>query len=194
MGTEPIVGRPRDRGLDDAILTAALDVLGEGGFDALSFSAVADRAGTTRPAIYRRYATRADLAVAALGSLSRATVPARTGDHLVDLTAELTAFRDAIEAAQGIALVATALQASADPEVIDRYRQVVVAPRRARLAAILDDAHRAGSLDAPPRDRANAVTMCTGSWYAWRLAGEDPPRDWPRRTAALVWRSLGGQP
>jgi hypothetical protein len=41
-------------------------------------------------------------------------------------------------------------------------------------------------------DREVALTMLTGSWYARCLAGADEPADWPRRTAALIWRALGG--
>ncbi len=37
-----------------------------------------------------------------------------------------------------------------------------------------------------------AITLCTGSWYARALAGLPPPPDWPGRTAALVWRAVGG--
>jgi len=39
-----------------------------------------------------------------------------------------------------------------------------------------------------------AVTMCTGSWYARALAGSRPLRNWPLRTAVLVWRAVGGSP
>ncbi len=34
--------------------------------------------------------------------------------------------------------------------------------------------------------------MGTGSWYARALAGDSPPPDWPARTAALIWRAVGG--
>jgi hypothetical protein len=36
--------------------------------------------------------------------------------------------------------------------------------------------------------------MLTGSWYARCLAGDPEPENWPRRVAALVWRSVGGAP
>jgi hypothetical protein len=39
-----------------------------------------------------------------------------------------------------------------------------------------------------------AVATCTGNLYALQLAGAPVPRDWPRRTAALVWRACGGTP
>jgi hypothetical protein len=68
-------------------------------------------------------------------------------------------------------------------------RQRVVARRRARLRKILDRA----LLDADA-DLDIALAMLTGNWYARALAGDPPPRRLSYRTAALVWRALGGQP
>lgn len=59
---EPRRGRPRDTDADEKILSAARELLAEGGFDAMSFEAIAKRAGVTRPTIYRRWATKAHLA------------------------------------------------------------------------------------------------------------------------------------
>jgi hypothetical protein len=67
----------------------------------------------------------------------------------------------------------------------------VIAPRRRRLRVILERAQQFGLIDVAA-DLDVAVTMCTGSWYARALAGDDPPPDWPARTAVLVWRAVGG--
>ena len=193
MEATPIgVGRPRDHALDESILRAARELLAEVGFDALSMLSVAQRAGTTRPAIYRRYPDKATLAIAAIASLADAIAPAGTGDHLADLTAELRTFRSGIASINGLALVATVLNDGTDPAVRTAYRASVVAPRRRRIAAILDAAHTAGRITAGAADRRVAVTMCTGSWYAFALAGQQPPKNWPERTAALVWAAVGG--
>jgi tetracycline repressor-like protein len=65
------------------------------------------------------------------------------------------------------------------------------APRRRRLRLILERAQRLGMIDADA-DFEVAVTLCTGSWYAGAVAGDAPPPNWPQRTAALVWRAVGG--
>ncbi len=187
-----VAGRPRDHQLDESILRAARDLLAEVGYDGLSLLAVAQRAGTTRPAIYRRYDDKTKLAIAAIASLADASVPEETGDHLADLIAELRSFRSGIAAVNGLALVATVLNDSTDPAIRSAYRESVVAPRRRRIGAILDAAHAAGIVTADEADRRVAVTMCTGSWYAFALAGQRPPKDWPARTAALVWTAVGG--
>ncbi len=189
----PSRGRPRDEALDQAILDAAAELLAEVGYEALTLSDVASRAGTTRPALYRRHATKADLVIAAIGSLSEATAPRPTGDHLVDLEAELASFRDGITLVSGVPMVGAMLHGSVDPGVRDAYRVQVVAPRRARLRTILDAAADDGAIDASDAERGLVVAMAVGSWYAHALAGDDPGDDWARRTASLVWRALGGQ-
>ena len=59
-------GRPPNPDLDRAILEAALQVLSDVGAEAFHISAVARRARTTTPAIYRRFAGKAELLFAAL--------------------------------------------------------------------------------------------------------------------------------
>lgn len=184
------MGRPRDDQLDARILRAAADLLNESGVQGLTFEAVAARAGTSRPAIYRRFDSLTDLTVTALGTIAPSAGGERTGDHLADLTAELDAFRAAIIRLGSINVAASVLLDTTDLSISATYRRTVVQPRRRRLRQILEDAAQAGLLDADPQDLAVAVTMCTGSWYAHALAGTEPPDDWPERTATLVWRAL----
>jgi AcrR family transcriptional regulator len=54
-------GRPRDPRIDGAVLRATADLLEEIGYLQLTIGAIAERAGTTKPAIYRRWPTKAHL-------------------------------------------------------------------------------------------------------------------------------------
>lgn len=54
----------RSRRTRAALLTAAQAILQERGFEALTMTAVADRAGVTRRAVYMHFASRADLVAA----------------------------------------------------------------------------------------------------------------------------------
>lgn len=60
--------RTRRRGeeLDEALLEAAWEELEERGVAAFTYDAVAKRAHTSRPVLYRRWATREDLIIAAI--------------------------------------------------------------------------------------------------------------------------------
>lgn len=49
------LGRPRDPRIDEAVLDAVRNLLLEVGYAGLSLTAIAERAGTTRPALSRRW-------------------------------------------------------------------------------------------------------------------------------------------
>ncbi len=59
-------GRPRDETIDQELQTAALILFAEGGLAAVNFDQVAKRAGASRAALYRRWATREALVTSAL--------------------------------------------------------------------------------------------------------------------------------
>jgi len=190
-GSPGAAGRPRDPGIDAAVLAAARRHLATHGYEAMSVVAVADEAGTTRQALYRRWPTKADLATAAIASMSQAADRPDTDDPYADLVAELAAFHAGVTRPNGLSMVGSMLQDGTDAELRDLYRVRVVAPRRRRLRHILQRAAAVGLL-APDADVDHAVAACTGILYALHLAGRRIPRNWPERTAAFVWRGLGG--
>jgi AcrR family transcriptional regulator len=61
-----IVERRRGKALEDALLDAAWSELREGGYARFTIEAVAARAHTSRPVLYRRWPNRAELAVATI--------------------------------------------------------------------------------------------------------------------------------
>ena len=82
--TAPL-GRPREARLDEAIAAATLDLLAERGYNRLTLAAVAERAGTTTPAIYRRWRSKADLVVQVVFRTEGDDVIADTGDLETDV-------------------------------------------------------------------------------------------------------------
>lgn len=187
----PTRGRARDPEIDARIMAVAGRHLARHGYAALSLTAVADEARTTRQALYRRWPTKASLAAAAVRATADADPGETSPDPLADLQAELENFCRGVSRPGRLSLVGTMLQDSTAAELRDHYRAQVVAPRRARILAILRRAQEAGLVDADA-DLEVAVTLGPGSWYARALAGDPPPPDWPARTAALIWRAVGG--
>lgn len=186
-------GRSRDAGIDTRVLAVAYRHLSANGFEALSLTAVAQEAGTTRQALYRRWPDKASLAAAALATAADLGPAAASQDPLADLAAELADFQRGVSQPGRMSLVGTMLQDSTAPALMARYQGEVIAPRRRRLRAILQRAQQLGLIDADA-DLEVAVTMGTGSWYARALAGDPPPSHWPARAAALIWRAVGGSP
>lgn len=190
-GERVAAGRPRDPDIDAAVLEAARRQLAVHGYEAMSLVAVADEAGTTRQALYRRWPSKADLATAAIASMAGATESHDSDDPFADLVTELTAFHRGVRRPNGLSLVGSMLQEGADPELRALYRQRIVAPRRRRLRHILDRAAELGLID-PGADLDTAVAVCTGTLYSMHLAGRRGDRAWPKRTATFVWRAVGG--
>ena len=186
-------GRARDPGIDARVLEVAASHLAAYGFEGMSVAAVAEEAGTTRQAVYRRWTGKAELVVAAMAAVTDQRFGAATEDPFADLVTELANFQRGVSRPGRLSLVGTMLQDSVDADARARYRTQVIAPRRRRLRDILERAQRLGLIDSAA-DLDVAVTMSTGSWYARALAGSSPPRNWPNRTAALVWRAIGGVP
>ncbi|GAB3250681.1 TetR/AcrR family transcriptional regulator [Nocardioides dilutus] len=54
-------GRPRNPRIDEAVLRAAAELVVEVGYADLTIAAIAQRAGTSKPAIYRRWPSKAHL-------------------------------------------------------------------------------------------------------------------------------------
>lgn len=67
--TESAARKTRRHGeeLEGALLDAAWEILIERGYTGFTYEAVADRAATSRPVLYRRWSTVEDLLLAALG-------------------------------------------------------------------------------------------------------------------------------
>src|SRR5580693_10631580 len=59
-------GRPRDEGREQAIRDAAIELLAEVGYDAMSIEAVAVRARSSKATIYRRWPGKAELVAEAI--------------------------------------------------------------------------------------------------------------------------------
>jgi len=165
--------------------------LAQNGYEGMSLTAIAEEAGTTRQALYRRWPTKADLATAAVAAMSGTAERHPSEDPYADLVRELDAFRRGISRPDGVSMVGTMLLLSADPELVGYYRERIVAPRRARLREILERAKGQGLL-ADDADLDAALGMFTGSWYARALEGVRPLPRWAERTAAIIWRGLGG--
>ncbi len=81
----PKVGRPRDTRLDAAIVAATVALLEERGYSDVSLAAIAERAGTTTAAIYRRWGSKSELVARAVFRTDGDDVVADTGDLAADL-------------------------------------------------------------------------------------------------------------
>jgi AcrR family transcriptional regulator len=118
------VGRPRSAQAHQAIITAALELLVEKGFDGMSLEAVATRAGVGKKTIYRRWPSKAALVIDALSELHTEPPPVvDTGNFRADMVA---LFREEIRGHSDVAnplhvklLFRVAGEIFAHPELFD---------------------------------------------------------------------------
>ena len=90
----PGAGRPRDPRIDAAILTATADLLVHIGYSNLTLAAVAERAGTTKTALYRRWSSKAELVHEAAFPVAPSALVGPLGDIAADVRAMIAAARD----------------------------------------------------------------------------------------------------
>lgn len=142
-----VAGRPRDPEISEAILAATLDVLGAEGYAGLTMAEVALRAGVHKPAVYRRWANKLDLAVAAIQLLVPDLEDPDTGDVRSDLVQMLLEVSGSAHE-RGRLTTGFRLQAdmATDPALGAAVEERIVAPRRAIYEAVLARGVRTGQL------------------------------------------------
>ncbi|WP_324195321.1 TetR/AcrR family transcriptional regulator [Nocardia abscessus] len=132
------------------LLTAALDLLREVGYEALSMDTLAARAHCSKATLYRMWPTKPQLIAAAL----RATGPTDAKDiDTGSLRGDLVAMADRFvpRAEQDTALIAALDHAIiTNPDLAATLRAVLLEPDTADLARFVDRAVERGELPARP--------------------------------------------
>ncbi|MCI2418803.1 TetR/AcrR family transcriptional regulator [Saccharopolyspora sp. K220] len=121
--------RSRRRGaeLENAILQAAFDEVAEGGYARLTMDGVAQRAGTNKTAIYRRWPNRAALALAAHRQfVAQAATPPDTGELRSDVLALLRGVVARMASSVGGEILRGAMsELHQQPELIRELREIL---------------------------------------------------------------------
>jgi AcrR family transcriptional regulator len=139
-------GRPRSEQADRAIVDATLDLLPEVGLAGLSIEQVAAAAGVGKATIYRRWKSKEELVVDALASMSE-LLPELAGTSVRDdLVRLVDHIRQRHQGPAGQLLMCVSHEGDRFPEMRQRYFELVVAPRRAAVRAVLERGRAAGEL------------------------------------------------
>jgi AcrR family transcriptional regulator len=187
------LGRPRDTRIDTAVLDATADLLAEVGYAELTVAAIADRAGTSRPAIYRRWPTKAHIVheaafrdVVTTGDFGTGSV---TGDirELVRHTADLLTTPLARLAVPGL-ISEAASDAVLHQRLLDRF----ASDGWRGLETYLNDAVTRGDLHQEV-DALSVLEIVIGAVVAAMLVrGPDCLDDaWVDATTRIVMHGIG---
>jgi AcrR family transcriptional regulator len=140
-----MAARARSDVREEAILLAAMALLGEVGYDRMSVEAVAERAKASKATVYRRWSGKAELVATAVRRYAGTALapPAPTGDVRADLLALLGGLRASL-LGQDAALILGLLSAMRhDAELALTVRKAVLEHKHAAFAALLPDADHA---------------------------------------------------
>ena len=176
-------GRPLDEAVDEAILKAAVRLLHEQGYARMSIAGVAEEAGVGRPAIYRRYKSKAELVLAAIAFM-RTQVPAPdTGDTRKDLVTHLELARRKFD----MSLVGTLLvEEGKHPELLQGFRERMISPQWDQVAAALERGKERGDVRSD-LDSHMAANALMGSFVHRYLSTGRPPRGWAEAVVDTLW-------
>ncbi|MBB3329100.1 TetR/AcrR family transcriptional regulator [Microlunatus antarcticus] len=161
-------GRPRDPAREAAILEAVLALVSEVGYARLSMEAVARRAGASKATVYRRWATKRDLVVAAVkAGPASAELVVDTGSLRGDLLALCEHLLRTLRSSEG-GLVLGLLQAGLEDPELCRLLEETVGPTGAALPPeVLDRAVARG--EVPENADPFAFEEVTGSVLILRV-------------------------
>lgn len=180
-------GRPRDPRIDAAILAATAELLVNIGYSNLSLAAVAERAGTTKSALYRRWSSKAELVHEAAFPVAPTALEAPAGDFAADIRMMIEATRDVFTtpvvraALPGLVADMTA-DAELNARVMSRFAGLFAAVR-IRLCEAIDrgEAH-------PDVDPDRLIELIGGATMLRMMLYPDQKLDdtWVEQTAAIV--------
>lgn len=189
MTTE--LGRPRDKRIDSAVLQATVELLAQTGYAELSVDAIARRAGTSKPAIYRRWPGKAHLVHEAVFPISDATAIPETGSlagdmrEMVRRTAEVLTTPAARAALPGL-VGEMAADLTLHSALLERFGDILSRGLSDRLA----EAAARGEI-RPDVTAAELVEVVAGTTFLALLTRGDTLDDsWVDRTAAFITRGI----
>jgi AcrR family transcriptional regulator len=173
-------GRPRSASAEQAILTAAIDLLLERGLQATSMDDVAERAGVSKATIYRWWPSKERLAIDALSTDWASTTPATerdTGSLRGDLLAYFRPWIRKLNKRPYQRVIAGLIaQTQTDLEFAEVYRQHFVQPRRDDTRRLLRRAIDRGEIPADV-NREVTLDLLYGPVYHRLLHGHAPLND-----------------
>ena len=188
-------GRPRSPEVHGAILDAAIVLIREVGYDAVTMDGIAARAGVGKAALYRRWTSKEALVVEALGRLVAALPVPDTGTLAGDVHAAMTTHRHMYaDPASGLLLSGIVAAMARSKAIARAFRRGFLATRHDALRVALERGVARGEL-RDDVDLELVVEMLNAPlFYRYLLTGRPVDETLVAEATAIVLRGLAPEP
>jgi len=168
-------GRPRDPEADGRILAAASSLILLRGFDSMTVDEVATSAGVGKATVYRRWARKEDLAVAAMEQLYRDEMPTPdTGSLREDLREMYSSVLTFANSTSGTSYIRTTIKESMrDERIATLYREASDRAEQNAIAVFERAIERGEARADIPL--AEVIQLMTGIVATRAITGADMP-------------------
>ena len=169
----PRGGRPRDDSREQAILEAAIDLLAEVGYEAMSIEAVAVRAKSSKATIYRRWPGKAELVAEAIRRRSEPMLEELpdTGSLRTDLLALVERMFEAMAGIDGGLMCGLAVAVRTDAQFGRLVASHLHEEKLRAIGTVLGRAEARGELP-PGCDPALVLQVAPGVALFHQMSGE----------------------
>jgi AcrR family transcriptional regulator len=186
-------GRPRRAAVGKAIIDAALELVAERGFQAATMDAIAARAGVGKNTIYRRWDSKEELIVDAIGDLTSELDVEEEGETYDRLLARIRDFTHVFaDPLLGRLLPGLLGELERNPVFATVYAERIVTPRYERIIDLLRDAVARGELasDADPEVIADLLIGPPLLRLRFPFGLPELPARYPEQVLETIWRGI----
>jgi AcrR family transcriptional regulator len=179
-------GRPQNPEVTEAILQAVLQLVATEGFARITMESVAKAAGVGKPAVYRRFGSKAELVASAFATVLKPASPPDRGDTRAEIE-EL--FKQLVPPdPQGWIGFIGGLFAEhrRHPELIEAFREAVLIPRRQGALRVIERGRARGDIRTD-LDPEFLLDLIAGPGMSRTYAGFPLDEAWQEQMVEIWW-------
>jgi AcrR family transcriptional regulator len=186
-----MTGRPRSLDVDEAVLQATVDLLATTSFAQLSIEQIAKTAGVGKPAVYRRWPSKAAVVAEALGRFAPVPHFDPKRDPADSLRRGLIDFAIAmIDSGTAHWLYSLLGEARTDPELAEVVKARYLAPRQDIFETALRRCVNAGAIRRDVSPGTVLGVLMGPPMHGWILMGIQPDEKQMTELVNTAWAAL----
>lgn len=185
-------GRQRSSKSQEAILAATAELLMQKPLREITIEAIASKAGVGKVTIYRRWPTKAYVALDAFRRILARNIPVSdTGNIRTDLTTLLRYSLDLAAMPEGKIVGQFLAETQDDPQFALLFRDKVVRPRRDAIGELLDRAAKRGEINSNV-DKDFIIDLLYAPLIFRNMVGSGPPSMNAEKMICAILYGIGG--